>query len=138
VLMVVPNEGKAQFLAIIFDPPAAEDFVIELFKNDYTPDDDSVIGDFDFADFTGAGPVVIGPADWDAPAVVGDVAEIELLVAPAWTHGGGAAQVVYGWLMYGADTLNAYCAQRFDVPRNMTSGSIEALDPFKIKCKTFA
>lgn len=138
MLMVIPNEGKVQFLAIIFNPPVVENFVIELFKNNYTPVDASVIGDFDFCDFAGAGQWVVGAADWEPPAVVADVAEIELTTPPTWTHGGGAAQLAYGWLMYGEDTLNLYCAQRFDTPRNMTSGSTETLDPFKIKCKTFA
>jgi len=136
--MVVPNEGKVQFLATIFYPPTVENFVIELFKNDVTPDDDSVIGDFDVADFAGAGPWVVGAADWDPAIIVGDVGEVSLTVPPTWVHGGGAAQVVYGWIMYGEDTLNLFCAQRFDVPRNMTSGSSESLDPFTIKLKSFA
>lgn len=138
MLMVVPNEGKVQFLATIFNPPTIENFVIELFKSNTTPDDDSVIGDFDLADFAGAGPWVVGPADWDAPIIVADVAEISLTVPPTWVHGGGAAQVVYGWVMYGEDTLDLFCAQRFDVARNMTSGSSESLDPFTIKLKSFA
>jgi hypothetical protein len=138
MLMVIPNEGKVLALVTIFDPPTIEDFVIELYQNNYTPVDTSVIGDFTPATFTGAAPITVTPASWDAPVVVADVAEIELLTPPSWTHGGGAAQIVYGWFMYGADTLNMFAAQRFDVPRNMTSGSIESLDPFKIKCKTFA
>jgi len=138
MLMVIPNEGKAAFLSIIFDPPAVEDFVVELYQNNYTPVDASVIGDFTVATFTGSGPVTITSADWGAPVIVSDVGEITLTAPPTWTHGGGAAQTVYGWVMYGHDTLNVYAAQRFDVARNMTSGSIESLDPFKIKLKTFS
>lgn len=138
MLMVIPNEGKVLALVTIFNPPTIEDFVIELYSNNYTPVDASVIGDFTPATFTGAGPITVGPADWDAPVVVSDVGEISLTVPPSWTHGGGASQIVYGWFMYGHDTLNMFAAQRFDVARNMTSGSTETLDPFTIECKTFA
>lgn len=135
--MLIPNEGKAQFLEIIFNPPAVERFSIELYKNNYTPVDASTVVNFTPADFAGAGPWDVAGGDWDAAGVTLDVGEIQLTTPPTWTHGGGAAQLVYGWFMYGQDTLICYAAQRFDVARNMTSGSTETLDPFKIKCKTF-
>jgi len=135
--MVIPNAGKEMFLDRCMTGGSYEDVKVELYTNNYTPIDTSVTADFTAATFTGSGPITLTAGDWDAVVIVSNVAEQQALVAPEWTHGGGAAQVCYGWFMYGDSTGTIYAAQRFDTARNMTPGSIESLDPFKFKLKTF-
>jgi len=138
VNMVIPNDGKNNFLLMMMEGGAVEDVNVALFTNDYTPVDGSTILSFTAATFTGSDPVTIEPTDWDAPAVVANVAQIDATDPPTWTHGGGAAQLCYGWFMYGVTSNTVYAAQRFDAARNMTTGSVESLDPFRFKLKTFA
>jgi len=137
MLMVIPNEGKLWWLVRAVDSGTQPDFVIELYQNDYTPDDDTEIGDFDPADFDGYFPAVIGGGSWTAPVIVDDVAESEGLPTPVYSCEGGE-QTVYGWFMYPDGDTTVVAAQRFDTPRVMVLGSVEALDPFIMRLKTFA
>lgn len=136
--MVIPNDGKQNWLLMAVEGGAQEDFEVRLYTNDYIPLDNATILSFTAATFAGSGGVTITPADWDAPAVVANVAQIDASNPPTWTHGGGAAQLCYGWYMFGVTSNAVYAAQRFDAPRNMTAGSVESLDPFRFKMKSFA
>lgn len=140
MLMVIPDAGKALWLtwALSSDGSDFEDFVITLFQNDYVPDDDSVVADFDDADFDGADPIILTRADFTDPTTTAHVAESEGVPAPEWTFGAGSPQTVYGWYMIGADSNTVLAAQRFDTARIMNVGATEKLDPFKFKLKTFA
>lgn len=140
MLMVIPDEGKLIWLSRAIELSAHFDFfqyIVRLYKNDYTPVDASVLDSFDAADFTGAAPWNIYAGDWDSVNVVGHVAEITTLVPPFFTCTGGADQTVYGWFMCDADQNFCLAAQRFNTPRLMTVGAIESLAPFTIRLKTF-
>lgn len=136
--MVIPNEGKQYWLDVALGISPAEDLVVALYSNNYTPVDGSTAGDFTAATFTGSGAITLTPLDWGVAVIVANVAENETGVPPEWTHGGGAAQVVYGWFALTSISSVVAAAQRFDASRNMTPGSIESLDPFKLKLKSFA
>lgn len=138
MLMVIPNEGKEYFLSVALGLIPAESFDVQLYSNNYTPVDGSTAVDFTAATFAGAGVITVGPGDWSVPATVANVAESDATPAPEWTHGGGAAQTVYGWFAVTNVTGVVAMAQRFDASRNMNSGSVESLDPFRLKLKTFA
>jgi hypothetical protein len=135
--MVIPNEGKAYLLDVALGVAPAEDLVVRLYQNNYTPVDGSTAGSFTAGTFTGSGAITVPQANWSASVIVSDVAQSDATPFPSWTHGGGAAQTVYGW--YALTSVTGLCvmAQRFDAARNMTSGSTEALDPFRMKSKTF-
>lgn len=139
MFMVIPNEGKLLFLAraLISDPADTEDYIVRLFQNDYTPDDDSTAGLFDEADFAGYAPFDVADADFSTPVIVADVAETTAADPPTFTCTDLSPQTVYGWYMQGVDTGTVYAAQRFDLARVMVVGSVEALDPFKFRLKTF-
>jgi len=137
MLMVIPNDGKTYFLQKALIGGSAEDWEVQLYSNNYTPLDTSVPGDFTAATFTGSGVYTVAVGDWSAPVIVADVAEMTATPPPEWTHGGGAAQTVYGWFAVGATSGDMKAAQRFDAARNMNSGSVESLDPFTVKLKTF-
>lgn len=137
--MVIPNEGKLKILEEIFRSEAArESFVLDLFQNNETVDDASVAADFDVATFTGYVEVEIDRADWGAAVIAANIGQITKTTAPTFTCTGGASQTVYGWMLVGADSGVMYAGQNFDVPRVMSTGTTESLDPFRIKDKTFA
>lgn len=138
--MVIPNEGKLYWLDRALNPDAnpGEELRVILYTNNYTPVDGSAAGSFTAATFTGSDPWSLLPGDWPAAAIVANVAESTYPDTPTWTNTGATTELCYGW--YAVTLLGGIvaAAQRFDSPRNMTPGSVETLDPFKIKLKTFA
>jgi hypothetical protein len=138
MLMVVLNEGKKFFLNNALNPSesTAPPYVVKLYSNDYTPVDGSNAGNFTEATFPGYAPVVINGDDFEAAVIVADVAHSTSVVTPSYTCTGGAGQLVYGWFMIENDFGTAILAQRFNVPRNMITGAVESLNPFKISLKT--
>lgn len=136
--MMVPNEGKLFWAGVASGQVPFCDFEVQLYTNNYTPVDGSTAADFTPATFTGSGVWTVAEADWNMPALVSNEAITDATPAPTWTHGGGAAQVCYGWFAVEVDNGAVVMAQRFDVARNMTSGSIESLDPFEFRLKTYA
>lgn len=140
VLMVVPNEGKVWFLnnALKLRPGAPTDFRVSLFKNNETVTDDSVIGDFTPADFTGYADVTFNSTDWDDALEALNLGISVLSFDPTYDSTDATPQTVYGWVMIDDGTGELICGQNFDAPRVMVSGAREVLTPFRIECKTFA
>lgn len=136
--MVIPDEGKVYFNDVALGVQAAEDLIIRLFNNNYIPDNASTASSFSNATFAGSGPITILTTDWPGSVIVANVAVNTLPTPPEWTHGGGAAETVYGWYALTSVSGLVAMAQRFDTARNMTSGSTESLDPFAVSAKTFA
>lgn len=138
--MVCTNEGKALCLVWMLQSDGSDfqDLILRLYKNDYTPIDTSNEEDFTPATFTGSGGITIERADWDALSIVSNVAVLPLPTAPAWTCTAGGPETVYGWYLVTADSNQSVFAQRFATPRVMDVGSVETLDPFQIKLKSFA
>lgn len=138
--MVIPDEGKLLWLywALVSDGSDFEDFVLDLFSNDYDPDDDSSVADFDVATFTGYAQVAIARSSFGAPALVGHVAYATRGAVPTFNCTGGTLQTVYGWFLRGADSDTVLAAARFNTPRDMIPGAMEAIDPAKVGLKTFA
>lgn len=137
--MVIPNAGKQKWLAwaLADDGTTLEEFTVELYQNDYTPVDGSLLANFTPADFTGYAAVFLARSGFSAPVIVANVAESTHVTVPEYECTGGSPQTVYGWVMYGSTSNVAVAAQRFDSPRVMASGSVERLDPFKLKLKSF-
>jgi len=137
--MVIPNEGKVKILDELFRLTGArESFVLDLFKNNETVDDDSTGADFTIADFGGYAQVAIARGDFDAAVEVSNEGSITKTTVPTFSCTSGAAQTVYGWILRGASSGIIYAGQNFDSPRVMAPGAVEALDPFTIKDKTYA
>ena len=138
--MVIPDTGKTYLLNNAVNPLASdgENWVVELYQNDYTPVDGSVKASFTAATFTGYAAVDLVAADWGAASITSAIAYATYPTPPDYLCTGGATQTVYGWFMYGSTTNTLIAAQRFDTPRVMSSGAEEKLDPFRIAAKTFA
>lgn len=137
--MVIPNEGKLKWLewAVVAEGGVSEFWRIRLFTNNLTPNDATVAADFVEADFVGYDPVLVLRSDFSLPTTAGNVAEVVASFVPTYECTGGAAQTVYGWWMLGSEYDVCYATQRFDAPRVMAPGTVEILDPFKLRLKTF-
>lgn len=137
--MVCTNNGKLKALDLFFGAGGSpgEDFIVELFQNNYTPVDGSLTADFTAATFTGYSAVTFLDGDMSAATIISNVGNANLATAPTFNCTGGSAQTVYGWYLRGSTTGLTYFAQKFDTPRSMVSGAVEALDPFTFKDKSF-
>ena len=76
---VVTLAGKQYFLECGLNKDVPENLVMRLCSNDVTPTEDSVLGDFTEATFTGYAADVTDPADWTV--AVQDVGGIDHVVA---------------------------------------------------------
>lgn len=139
MLMVCTNDGKKRVLDLFWGNSAnhGENFILELYKNIYTPVNTSVTADFTAATFTGYSAVTINTATFGAATIVSNEGNATLAPAPTFTCTGGGGELVYGWFLRGATSGKTYFAQQFDTPRNMIAGSVEALDPFTFKDKSY-
>jgi hypothetical protein len=137
--MVIPNEGKLLWAAWAFrDTSGFDDWRLALFQNNLTPVDGSVKADFTESTFTGYSPVSIARGAMGAPAIVANVAVCTLSTVPTFTCTAGSGQLAYGWFLWAFTANKVLAAQRFDAARNMSANTIERIDPFALRLKTFA
>ncbi len=88
-------------------------YIINLYKNDYTPVSGSVEADFTIADFSGyvADQTLSG---WTGPVPDGAGRMISNSDPATWTHDAGAGgNAIYGWYMLDGATGIIVCAERF-------------------------
>jgi len=89
----VPNVGELVLLDKLL---AADDYTLHLYKNNYTPVDGSVIGDFTEADFSGysGGEDITG---WSAAVIVAGRAESTGDPIDQTHNGGATGNTIYGF-----------------------------------------
>jgi hypothetical protein len=63
---LLSNVGEEQMLKLLCNKAGVtlRDMSLRLFKNDYTPVETSIVGDFTVANFTGYASQTLGTADW--------------------------------------------------------------------------
>ena len=99
---------------------------MHLFKNDYTPDDNSVLSDFTEADFVGYVAQTVPNGTWSTVAVVAHVAKtVNGTTITFDADSTATAQTIYGYYYTNVDDEYAG-AQRFDTPVVMHAN--ESLD----------
>lgn len=120
--LVAPNDGLNLLIALLFKDASVPvvDWQLALFKNNYTPTQASVIGDFTPADFTGYSGVGISRATWQPPALVGNKALIQYGTTPITWTATGNYQTIYGYLIFSLAGNKVLIAERFAVPVDLT------------------
>jgi len=114
--VIMPYEGRENYLTNVFTMIGT--FVLRLFKNNITPDVDTVLADFTEADFSGYTDVLLtmGAIVRDGD----DNARSTGLLAQFLHSGGGTANDIYGWYLLGSGGAVCLFAERFsDAPRVM-------------------
>lgn len=113
---MISNEGLIAELDILLRH-ASVNASFRLFKNNITPDEDSVWGDFVEPVFTGYAPIAYSTLIWPGPSVVGGevVTNGPLL---DWTCSGalgGYADIVYGIFVLITDVTHGTRLWEFDL-----------------------
>lgn len=110
--LLVPDVGEAKLLAYALNKSTPEDMTLKLFKNNYTPVEGSVAGDFTVADFTGYANVSVLGSSWTITTTAG-VTEAARAAAAFTSSADQTAQNVYGYYVIGASTGVVLWAERF-------------------------
>lgn len=133
ITWVIPNEGKQLILDECFRlTTTRESFILYGFKSNTTVGNASTFADFTISDFTGYSNVNIARGDWTAATVVSNQGKIVKTTAPTFTCTAGGGQLMYGVLLVGATSGKIYAGGNFSTARNMSAGSVEAIDPCQI------
>jgi len=108
---------------------------VALFKNDYTPTSNTVIGDLEEADFTGYAAVT--NSGWLAAAWATQGAAYQYMDTPAIFQPTGTtvSNVIYGWYFYATGTPNVYIlGERFasPIPMNDPGDQIMVIGAYAI------
>ena len=129
-----PNQGETELLDKMLKN-SNEDYVLKLFRNDYTPSSATVVGDFTEADFTNYVSKSLTRANWGAATVVAPVAPcvdseaVSLYNAEqSWTCG-TTGNTIYGYYIVGAVTARLLWCDRFAVSRVLGDGDILRITP---------
>lgn len=88
---------------------------LRLFKNDMTPAEDDVVGDYTEADFTGYSAAAVPSADW---TISGTTPTLATAVTKNFVSGADQAlQNIYGWFLTTDTDNDVVAAERFaDAP----------------------
>lgn len=113
--LVWPDVGKIIALNDLIPPLTV--LSIRLYKNDETPDHDSVDSDFEEADY--GGYVEQDAEDWTDAELDAERRAFVTANTLTWTHDTGTGNDIYGYTLWDGDD-NFVAAERFSIaPINM-------------------
>ena len=126
--LVVPDLGEIELLTKLLKNTAdTEDYILKLYKNNYTPIAATVVGSFTEADFTNYVDKTIARSDWATPSTVSNKAESSV-ATQSWTCG-VTTNTIYGYYVVGATSGVCLWAEEFATARVLADGDILNLTP---------
>jgi hypothetical protein len=112
--IVVPHEGKDLLLEYMLNKTEPTEVQLKIFKNDITPDNDTVIGDFTETDVAGYAAKELAGASWTATDGVASFAEQIFTYTADETH--------YGYYVTNAGGTAVLWCELFDSAHVFPSG----------------
>ena len=126
--LIVPDLGEIELLTkLLINTADTEDYILRLYKNNYTPIAATVIGSFTEADFTNYAEKTIARSDWATPSTVSNKAESSV-ATQSWTCG-VTTNTIYGYYVVGATSGVCLWAEEFAAARVLADGDILNLTP---------
>jgi hypothetical protein len=126
--IVVPSQGLEDILEYALNKTEPTEVKLKLFKNDLTPDADTVIGDFTESDIAGydAGGKTLAGASWTVATATGTEGTF---AEQTWTF--TEAGSIYGYYVTNnAGTAVLWCERFTDAPHTFPSGGgTESITP---------
>ena len=130
--LVVCREGELQLLDKMLKDALStdEDYILRLFQNNYSPDEDDATTSFTVANFTGYALRTLTRALWNAAAVSTSKAESSYNTSPeSWTCG-ATGNTVYGYWVEGNNGPNdVLWSERFATARVLADGDVLNITP---------
>ena len=126
--LVVPDLGEIELLTkLLINTTDTENYIIKLYKNNYSPSGSTVVADFTEADFTNYVAKTVARGDWASPSTVSNKAESSV-TAQTWTCG-PTGNTIYGYYVVGSTSGVCLWAEQFTVSRVLVDGDILNLTP---------
>ncbi len=109
-----------------------ENYILKLFTNDVTPDQNFAVASFVQATFTNYVAKTLTRTNWNAAATVSNKAESSYGTNPqVWTCS-TVGQTIYGyWIDNGQGSPTLLWAERFSVARVLADGDVLNLTPLR-------
>jgi len=130
--LVVPDEGEKELLDKMLKDALSvnEDYVLKLFKNDFTPANTTSAGSLTEADFTNYVAITLTRATWNVAVTNGsNKAETSYNTSPqSWTSG-TTGNTIFGYYIIGATSTAVLWAERFATARVLSDGDVLNLTP---------
>lgn len=126
--IVTPDEGQTELMDKMLKAALTvnEDYLLDLYKNNYVPVQGSTGASFTVSTFGGYSQKTLTRSGFNAAANVADVAVSVYGTDQVWTCTSGS-ETAYGYLIRGATSGKVLWAQAFDTPRSMSAGAVETL-----------
>lgn len=129
--LIVPDQGELELLDKMLKDALSvdENYILKLYKNDYTPASASAPGSFTEADFTSYAARTLTRTNWNAAVTVGGKGESSYGTTPqSWTCG-ASGNTIYGYWVEGAASAKVLWGERFSTSRVLANGDILNLSP---------
>ena len=127
----VCRQGELQLLDKMLKDALStdENYILKLFQNNYTPDEDDAVGSFTEATFTDYAARTLTRALWNAAQVNATKSESSYGTSPSsWTCG-ATGNTIYGYWMEGATSAAVLWAERFATSRVLADGDVLNITP---------
>lgn len=129
--LLTPNLGELQLLDKMLKDALStnENYLLKLYSNNYTPDDNSVSASFTQCTFTNYAARTLTRASWNSAVTVGGKAETSYGTGPnSWTCG-ATGQTVYGYYVDALTSGVTLWAERFSTSRVLANGDVLNITP---------
>lgn len=129
--LVVPNQGELRMLDIMLKLALStnENYILKLFRNDYTPAAADAPGSFTEANFTNYVAKTLTRTLWNSSVTVSGKAESSYGTTPqSWTCG-ASGNTIYGYWVEGSSSAKVFWAERFSTSRVLASGDVLNITP---------
>lgn len=129
--LIVPDQGELELLDKMLKDALStnENYIMKLYRNDYTPAANSAPGSFTEANFTTYAARTLTRATWNAAVTVSNKAESSYGTSPqSWTCG-ATGNTIYGYWVEGATSAKVLWGERFSTSRVLANGDILNITP---------
>jgi hypothetical protein len=136
-MIVVPDIAELELLSKILKD---EDAILNLYKNNYIPNEDSLLSSFTVADFDGYVSKTLVKTNWSVPTSeypgvpCNDNEAVSRYAEQSWTCG-IAGNTVYGYYVVGVTSAVLLWADSFAVAKVLEEGDILRIIP-KLQLRT--
>lgn len=121
--IVASDQSERNLIDRLLNGNTGENLLLKLFKNDVTPGESTVVGDFTEADFSGYAAKTLTNSSWAAATTDGGGSSSSSYAEQTFTPTADPAQDIYGYYIVGATSGKLMWAERFsDAPRNVAGG----------------
>ena len=114
--IVVPDQGQLELASycLCANPSPGFLYLVDLFQNQYTPDQSTTFANFTLCDFMGYAQVSFPRSKMVAPITIGHQAQVAYLANPVSWNNNGPQQAVWGFLVRSNVTGNVLWCQAYN------------------------